>query len=76
MRTLLLATLLLVPSVAVAQSADSSRFVILHGVDTVATEELRRTDTELHGTLAFRTLGEKRASCTSIHERLPMGAAA
>jgi len=54
MRTLLVAILLLAPSLAGAQSADSSRFVILHGADTVATEDLNRTDTELHGTLAFR----------------------
>jgi len=58
MRTLLVAILLLAPSLAGAQSADSSRFVILHGADTVATEDLNRTDTELHGTLAFR--GAKR----------------
>jgi hypothetical protein len=54
MRPLLLTTLLLVPALARAQVADSSRFVILHGSDTVATEELNRTDTELHGTLVFR----------------------
>ncbi|HTK43644.1 MAG TPA: hypothetical protein VL287_18825 [Gemmatimonadales bacterium] len=54
MRTLLVAILLLAPSLAGAQSTDSSRFVILHGADTVATEDLNRTDTELHGTLAFR----------------------
>ena len=54
MRTLLVAILLHAPSLAGAQSADSSRFVILHGADTVATEDLNRTDTELRGTLAFR----------------------
>ena len=54
MRTLPLALLLMAPSVAGAQTAAQSRFVVLHGADTVATEELDRTDTELRGTLAFR----------------------
>jgi hypothetical protein len=54
MRTSLLAFFLLVPGLAHAQAADSSRFVVLHGADTVATEQLKRTETELHGTLAFR----------------------
>jgi len=54
MRTSFLALLLLVPGPAHAQAADSSRFVVLHGADTVATEQLKRTETELHGTLAFR----------------------
>ena len=54
MRTLPLALLLMAPNVAGAQTAAQSRFVVLHGADTVATEELDRTDTELRGTLAFR----------------------
>jgi len=36
------------------QTSAKSGFVVFHGRDTVATEELDRTDTELRGTLAFR----------------------
>ncbi|HZE74402.1 MAG TPA: hypothetical protein VE091_03770 [Gemmatimonadales bacterium] len=53
--SLLLALLLLAaPGLVAAQTGAKSRFVIRRGADTVATEELDRTDTELHGTLAIR----------------------
>jgi hypothetical protein len=52
-RLLLSLLLLAAPGIAVAQTAAKSRFIILRGADTVATETLDRTDTELRGTLAF-----------------------
>jgi hypothetical protein len=55
MRTPSVALLLLAaPGILAGQTAAKSGFVIFHGADTVATEELDRTDTELRGTLAFR----------------------
>jgi len=54
MPTLLLALLLLAaPGWALAQTGAKSRFVVLRGADTVATEDLDRTDTEIRGTIAF-----------------------
>lgn len=56
---LLVLLLAAVPGLVAAQSATKSRFVILRGADTVGTEELARTDTELRGTLTFH--GTKRS---------------
>jgi hypothetical protein len=50
---LIVLLLLAAPDFAVAQTAAKSRFVILRGADTVATEDLDRTDTEIRGRLAF-----------------------
>jgi len=47
--------MLFAPALAGAQTAsDSGTFVIRHGRDTVATEQFRRTDTKLEGTLTIR----------------------
>jgi hypothetical protein len=55
MRTsLLLLLLLTAPPALAAQQPERSVFVIRRGADTVATEELARTPTELTGTLTFR----------------------
>lgn len=55
MRTsLLLLLLLTAPPALAAQEPERSVFVIRRGADTVATEELVRTPTELTGTLTFR----------------------
>ena len=44
-----------VPVLLRAQTAsDSGTFVIRHARDTVATEQFRRTDTKLEGTLSIR----------------------
>lgn len=55
MSRLPVALLLLVsPIAAAAQTPSKTVFVIRRGGDTVATEELDRTATELNGTLAFK----------------------
>ena len=55
MRTsLLLLLLLTAPPALAAQQPERSVFVIRRGADTVATEVLARTPTELTGTLTFR----------------------
>lgn len=43
------------PQHPIAMAADSGTFIVLHGRDTVATEQFGRTATELHGALAFAT---------------------
>ena len=47
----------IVPVALSAQSPEKSVFVIRRGTDTVATEQLARTPTELTGTLTFRAKG-------------------
>ena len=48
-------TLLLLPGVALAQTAsDSGTFIIRHARDTVAMEQFSRTETRLEGTLSIR----------------------
>jgi hypothetical protein len=55
MRTILLPLLPLVAPLALsAQSLERSVFIIRRGPDTVATEELARTPTDVTGTLIFR----------------------
>jgi hypothetical protein len=58
-RTLVLAICLAAatPVAAAAQSADSAAFVIRHGADTLATEQVTRTATEIRGELDFRRGG-------------------
>lgn len=54
MRAYLLPLLLVaLPSVLPAQEPEKSVFLIRHGADTVATEALSRTATELTGTITF-----------------------
>ncbi|HEY8106641.1 MAG TPA: hypothetical protein VIE46_11065 [Gemmatimonadales bacterium] len=55
--SLLLLLPLVVPAAVSAQDPEKSVFVIRRGTDTVATEELARTSTEVTGTLTFRAKG-------------------
>ncbi len=60
MRPCLLPLLLLAaPAALAAQDVEKSVFVIRRGADTVATEELARTPTELTGTLSFHVAGAR-----------------
>jgi hypothetical protein len=67
MRACLLALLVLAaPPGLAAQDAERSVFVIRRGADTVATEELARTPTELIGTLTFRVASPRSESYHAV----------